>query len=165
MSSPNHAVLHCRNYPDPVLLNPTRPVETFDRSLSDTAHAMYALMYELDGVGLAANQVGLTRSFFVYDIGNGPATIVNPSVHAVNTAVATSDYEGCLSVPLPGWHIARPSVVVLTGYDLDARPLKIEAHGLLARVFLHETDHLAGHLLLDRLTTHERRAAKIDLAR
>ena len=152
-------------YPDPVLLSPTKPVESFDQALIDTAEAMYELMYELDGVGLAANQVGLTRSFFVYDIGTGKKAIVNPSVHAPNPLDIQNDYEGCLSVPLPGWHIQRPRTVVLTGFDLDGTPLEIEATGLLARVFLHETDHLAGHLLLDRLTKPERLAAKAELAR
>lgn len=118
---------------------------------------MVQTMYDAPGVGLAANQIGVDKRLFVYDVGDGPLSIVNP---VITEARGEWDYEeGCLSVPGLHWNIVRPKEVHLTGYDLDGRELSIEADELLARVFQHELDHLDGVLLVERLDADTRKQA------
>ena len=97
------------------------------------------------------------KRMFVYDIGDGPFTIVNPRI--VERSGEWDYEEGCLSVPGLSWPIVRAAQVHLTGWDLDGRELSIVAEELLARVFQHETDHLDGILLLERLDRGQRKQA------
>lgn len=145
-----------RTLGDPVLREQTRPVETFDAALRRLAEDMLETMYEAPGVGLAANQVGLSIACFVYDDREGGAGFVaNPIV----SDLVGEDLleEGCLSIPGPYHPTIRASRVRLRGRDLDGRPIDREAEGLLARIFQHETDHLNGMLYIDRLTDEGRR--------
>jgi peptide deformylase len=142
---------------DPVLRQRAAEVTTIDGRLAKLAEDMIATMYEAPGVGLAAPQVGVEKRMFVYDVGEGAATLINP-------AIAESDgewvyEEGCLSVPGLSWDIARPKQVLLRGIDLDGNEVSIEADELLARCFQHEIDHLDGVLLLERLDPDTRRQA------
>ncbi|MGH9157460.1 MAG: peptide deformylase [Acidimicrobiales bacterium] len=143
-----------RVHGDPVLRQPTVPVTDIDGALVRLVDDMIETMYEAPGVGLAANQVGVQKRLFVWDIGDGIGVAVNPSL-AGHAGTWTYD-EGCLSVPGLFWPIVRPRDVVLTATDLQGRPLVIEASEMLARVFLHEVDHLDGHLLLERLDDEQR---------
>ena len=134
-----------------------------DSSLALLVDDMVETMNEAPGVGLAAPQVGVQKRLFVYDVGEGPITIINP-------IIAESDgeweyEEGCLSVPGLYFPIVRPKEVHLTGLDLDGNDVSIEADELLARVFLHELDHLDGVLLLDRLDPAQRKQAMRELRR
>lgn len=145
-----------RTLGDPVLREQTRPVETFDAALRRLAEDMLETMYEAPGVGLAANQVGLSIACLVYDDREGGAGFVaNPIV----SDLVGEDLleEGCLSIPGPYHPTIRASQVRLRGRDLDGRPIDREAEGLLARIFQHETDHLNGMLYIDRLTDEGRR--------
>jgi peptide deformylase len=145
-----------RTLGDPVLREQTRPVETFDAALRRLAEDLLETMYEAPGVGLAANQVGLSIACFVYDDREGGAGFVaNPIV----SDLVGEDLleEGCLSIPGPYHPTVRASRVRLRGRDLDGRPIDREAEGLLARIFQHETDHLNGMLYIDRLTDEGRR--------
>lgn len=145
-----------RTLGDPVLREQTRPVETFDVALRRLAEDMLETMYEAPGVGLAANQVGLSIACFVYDDREGGAGFVaNPIV----SDLVGEDIleEGCLSIPGPYHPTMRASRVRLRGRDLEGRPIDLEAEGLLARIFQHETDHLNGMLYIDRLTDEGRR--------
>ncbi|MEX2202943.1 MAG: peptide deformylase [Actinomycetota bacterium] len=145
-----------RTLGDPVLREQTRPVETFDAALRRFAEDMLETMYEAPGVGLAANQVGLSTACFVYDDREGGAGFVaNPIV----SDLVGEDIleEGCLSIPGPYHPTVRASRVRLRGRDLQGRPIDLEAEGLLARIFQHETDHLNGMLYIDRLTDEGRR--------
>ena len=151
------AIHPIRLHGDPVLTQRTAEVTHVDEALVSLAGDMVETMYAAPGVGLAANQVGVQKRMFVYDVGDGPQVVVNP-VLSGHEGEWTYD-EGCLSVPGLFWPIVRPHRVHLTGFDLDGNELSIEAEELLARVFLHEVDHLDGKLLLERLEAEQRREA------
>jgi peptide deformylase len=146
-----------RVFGDPVLRERAAEVEEIDGSVARLAADMIETMRAAPGVGLAATQVGVRRRLFVYDIGDGAVTVVNPTI--VESAGEWTYTEGCLSVPDLSWPILRPNAVHLRGYDLDGREVDIEADELLGRVFQHELDHLDGVLLLERLEADQRREA------
>lgn len=134
-----------------------REVEKVDDRLVRLAEGMIETMYAAPGVGLAATQVGVERRMFVYDVGDGPVTVVNPTI---SEASGEWDFEeGCLSVPELHWNIVRPRQVHLQGYDLEGNEISIDADEYLARVFQHELDHLDGILLLQRLDPDTRKLA------
>jgi len=155
------APFRIRTYGDPVLAVPARPVTAFDDDLRRLAEDMLATMYEAPGVGLAAPQVGVQKRLFVYDAGDGPHIVVNPTLTVLEGAWEFE--EGCLSVPGLSWPIVRPASVRLEGFDLDANPVAVEGDELLGRVLQHEVDHLDGRLLLTRLSKGDRRRALRDL--
>jgi peptide deformylase len=142
---------------DPVLRQRAAEVTTIDGRLAKLADDMIATMYDAPGVGLAAPQVGVEKRMFVYDVGEGPFTVVNPEI--VETDGEWAHEEGCLSVPGLSWEIIRAKRVHLAGVDLDGNDLSIEADELLARCFQHELDHLDGVLLLERLDPDTRKQA------
>jgi peptide deformylase len=142
---------------DPVLRQRAAEVTTIDGRLAKLADDMVTTMYEAPGMGLAAPQVGVEKRLFVYDIGEGPHTIVNPQI--VESTGEWAYEEGCLSVPGLSWEIIRPKEVHLTGVDLDGNEVSIEADELTARCFQHELDHLDGVLLLERLDPDTRKQA------
>jgi peptide deformylase len=145
-----------RTLGDPVLREKTRPVESFDVTLRRLAEDLLETMYEAPGVGLAANQIGISIACFVYDDREGGAGFVaNPIVSDLE---GEDDLEeGCLSIPGPYHPTVRASSVRLRGQDLEGQPIDLKAEGLLARIFQHETDHLNGMLYIDRLTDEGRR--------
>jgi len=146
-------------YGNPMLRTPIPPmveVTENDKKMSDL---MLEAMYRHRGVGLAANQVGINKRMFVYDIGDGPHTVINPTLEFVGTEIL-HEPEGCLSIPGFGWRISRLAKVLLTGESLYGGKGTVEAEGLLARVFQHETDHLDGITLAQRLSDEERRHFK-----
>jgi peptide deformylase len=142
---------------DPVLRQRAAEVTTIDGRLAKLAEDMIVTMYEAPGVGLAAPQVGVEKRLFVYDVGDGARTLVNPEI--VETEGEWTYEEGCLSVPGLSWAIVRPKQVHLVGVDLDGNDVSIEADELLARCFQHELDHLDGILLLERLESETRKQA------
>lgn len=146
-----------RVFGDPVLRKVAEAIDDIDGKLVTLADDMLVTMYDEPGLGLAAPQVGVQRRMFVYDIGDGPATLVNPVI--TETRGEWVYEEGCLSVPGLSWEIVRPKEVHITGYDLDGNEVSIEADELLARLFQHELDHLDGIMLVDRLDRDERKAA------
>jgi len=146
-----------RLFGDPVLKQRAREVEELDGSLAGIIDTMYDTMYEAIGLGLAAPQVGVQKRLFTYDVGEGPTVIVNPEI--VETSGEFAYEEGCLSVPGLKFEIVRPKVVTIQGVDLDGREVVVEGDEVLARVFLHEVDHLDGVLLLDRLEPAVRKQA------
>ncbi|MGA9162107.1 MAG: peptide deformylase [Actinomycetota bacterium] len=145
-----------RTLGDPVLREAATPVETFDDALRGLADDMFETMYAAPGVGLAANQVGLRTSCFVYDDREGHAGFVaNPELSEPEDEETFE--EGCLSIPGPYHPLVRALRVRLRGAALDGSPLDLRAEGLLARIFQHETDHLSGMLYIDRLDEPGRR--------
>jgi len=149
-------VLPIRTLGDPVLREPTSPVETFDDALRALVEDMVETMYAAPGVGLAANQVGIGKAFFVYDDREGHTGFVsNPELSELEGEDTFE--EGCLSIPGPYHDTVRAARVRLRGRDLDGEPVDIGAEGLLARIFQHETDHLRGMLYVDRLDDEGRR--------
>jgi peptide deformylase len=150
------AILPIRKLGDPVLREKARPVERFDRSLRRIADDMFETMYDAPGVGLAANQIGISARFFVFDDGQGNSGFVaNPELS--DLGASESQDEGCLSIPGPFYPTARALEATLRGQGLDGRPVEFHAEGLLARIFQHETDHLNGMLYVDRLDDDGRR--------
>jgi peptide deformylase len=150
-------VLTIRKYGDPVLKQATKDVEEIDGRVAKLVDDMIETMYGAPGVGLAANQVGVQRRLFVYDIGQGPKVVINPRI--TETSGEWAFEEGCLSVPGLSWTIVRPDRVHLVGLDLDGNELSIDADEYQARVFQHEVDHLDGTLLIERLDDDQRRDA------
>jgi peptide deformylase len=149
--------LTIRQYGDPVLKERTREVQDIDGSVAALAESMIETMYDAPGSGLAANQIGVMRRIFVYDVGEGPRTVINPRI--VESDGEWSYEEGCLSIPGLSWDIVRPNAVHLVGLDLDGNELSIEATELEGRVFQHELDHLDGILLVERLDVDQRKEA------
>ena len=142
---------------DPVLRARSAEVTDIDAKLAKLADDMLATMYEAPGLGLAAPQVGVQKRLFVFDVGEGPMTIVNPVI--VESRGEWAYDEGCLSIPGLAFELLRPKEVHLTGYDLDGNEVSIEADELLARAFQHEMDHLDGVLFIERLDDDTRKAA------
>ncbi len=150
--------LDIRTFGDPVLKTRAAPVETFDDALAHLAEEMLTTMREHEGVGLAANQVGRLRRILVAATEDEEYVIVNPQIEeaAQDTEKAV---EGCLSIPDIQVEVERPTAITLSGQDAMGSPLRIEASGLLARIFQHELDHLNGVLILDRTDRESRKAA------
>ncbi len=151
--------MEIRTFGDPVLRQIATPIDDIDGKIVQMATSMFPAMYEAEGIGLAAPQVGIQKRLFVYDLhdGDGPQVLVNP---VISESDGEWEYtEGCLSVPGLSFDIIRPKTVHLTGYDLDGNEVSIEADELLARLFQHELDHLDGVLLLDHLDKPTRKAA------
>lgn len=142
---------------DPVLRQRASEVTDIDGALVRLAEDMLQTMYDAPGLGLAAPQVGVQKRFFVYDIGEGPAALVNPVI--VESRGEWVYDEGCLSVPGLSWEIVRPKEIHIRGYDLDGNEVDLEADELLSRLFQHEFDHLDGVLLLEKLDDDQRRDA------
>ena len=146
-----------RVFGDPVLRQRASDVEEIDAKIVRLSEEMVETMYAAPGVGLAAPQVGIERRIFVYDVGEGPVTVVNPRI--VESRGEWEYEEGCLSVPDLHWPIVRPKEVHLMGLDLEGNELSIEGDELLGRVLQHEVDHLDGILLLERLDKDQRKQA------
>jgi peptide deformylase len=151
------ATFPIRTFGDPVLKQRCSEITEIDGTLARLADDMIETMYAAPGVGLAANQVGIQRRIFVYDAGDGPEVVINPTI--VDTSEEWHYDEGCLSVPGLYFPIQRPRKVTLTGLDLHGREFTRVGEDLLGRIFLHETDHLDGFLLLDRLDPDLRKKA------
>jgi len=151
-----------RQYGDPVLAQATREIEEIDGRVAKLAEEMLETMYDAPGVGLAANQVGVSQRLFVYDVGDGPVVVVNPRI--IESSGEWDYEEGCLSVPGLSWPIVRPGSVHLTGYDVHGAELSIEADELEGRVLQHEVDHLDGIVVVERLDDDRRREAKATLS-
>jgi peptide deformylase len=149
--------LNIRQYGDPVLKEATREVEEIDAKVAALVDSMIDTMYDAPGSGLAANQIGVQRRIFVYDIGDGPHAVINPRI--IESEGEWTYDEGCLSIPGLSWDIVRPNAVHLVGLDLDGNELSIEATQLEGRVFQHELDHLDGILLVERLDEDQRKEA------
>ena len=138
-------------------------MEDIDAAVASLVDSMIETMYDAPGTGLAANQVGVQRRIFVYDVGDGPRAVINPRIIESDGEWAYD--EGCLSVPGLSWEIVRPNAVHLVGLDLDGNDISIEASELEGRVFQHELDHLDGILLVEHLNEDQRKEALQDLAR
>jgi len=127
-----------------------RPVEKFDDKLAQLLDDLAETMYEAEGVGLAAPQVGVLRRAFVIDCGEGLVEMVNPVL--LETSGEQGCYEGCLSFPGQSGYVVRPNVVKMEAYDRHGDLYEYEGEGLFARAMLHEYDHLDG-LVYRRLVT------------
>jgi peptide deformylase len=151
------AIFPIRVFGDPVLRQRAAEVDEIDGKIARLSEEMIETMHDAPGVGLAAPQVGIERRIFVYDVGDGAQTVINPQI--VESDGEWEYEEGCLSVPELHWPIIRPKEVHLIGLDLEGNEISVEADELLARVFQHEIDHLNGILLIERLDKDQRKQA------
>ncbi|PUA82077.1 peptide deformylase [Nocardioides currus] len=143
-----------------VLARPCREVTSFTKQLQALVTNMFATMYASQGVGVAANQVGVGRRIFVIDCPDSEGErvighVVNPVYRALDETLVEGS-EGCLSVPGPRATFSRPAVAEVTGFDVYGDPVRFEATGYAARCLQHETDHLDGTLYIDRISEVER---------
>ena len=133
---------------DPVLRKTSRTVLQFDERLHTLLDDMKETMYDADGVGLAAPQVGILRRVCVIDIGEGLIELVNPVIIEKNGV--QNESEGCLSLPGNYKTTCRPMSVTVRAQDRNGETFTVSGEGLLARAFCHEIDHLDGVLFIDR---------------
>ncbi len=132
-------------------------IDAVDGALVRLVDDMVETMYDAVGAGLAATQIGVQKRLFVYDVGDGPEVVINPSI--LESDGEWYHEEGCLSIPDLRLGIVRPMEVHLTGFDLDGNEVSIEADEFLGRVFQHEVDHLDGILMVERLDDDLRKQA------
>jgi peptide deformylase len=150
-------------YGEPVLHRPCSEVTDFGRDLARLVEDMLASMRAADGVGLAANQIGVPLRVFVYDVPDAAGKrhtghIVNPVLQpSSGRAATTKDTEGCLSVPGPHTEFRRFAVATVTGLDVQGRPVTVTGDGYFARCLQHECDHLNGIVYVDLLSARRRR--------
>jgi len=145
------AILQVRTVGDEVLEKKCKEVKKMTPSLSRLIDDMFETMYAEGGVGLAAPQVGVLRRIIVIDVGEERGAeqyaMVNPVI--VEQSGSQTGREGCLSYPGKYGDVTRPERVVVEGLDRDMQPVRVEAEGLLARAFCHETDHLEGRMYME----------------
>jgi len=154
---------------DPVLHNPTKPVRACHDVLRVLVEDMFDTMAAAEGVGLAANQIGVDLRLFVYDCPDDDGVmhrgvVMNPVLETSDRPETMpdpdDDWEGCLSVPGEAFPTARASWARVTGSDIDGSAVSVAGTGFLARCLQHETDHLDGLLYLDRLVGRYTRDAR-----
>lgn len=132
---------------DPILRKVSKEVTKFDKELWTLLDDMGQTMYDADGVGLAAPQIGLLKRIFVIDIGEGIIEFINPEVISVEGE--QFDEEGCLSVPKKYGPVRRPNFVKMRAQNRMGEWFEVEGEELMARAMLHENDHLEGKLFVD----------------
>ena len=154
------AIRKILKFPDQDLRIKAKPVVTFDDELKTLTDDMFETMHSVNGIGLAATQIGVAKQVAVIDISpekNEPLVIVNPAIQILDPS-KTEDYdEGCLSVPGFFEKISRPSDIKLTYQDLNGKKQEIKPEGLLTKVVQHELDHLNGRLFVDHISELKRR--------
>ncbi|WP_414168007.1 peptide deformylase [Streptoverticillium reticulum] len=151
---------------NPVLHRELQNVTEFDDKLAELIDDMFASQRTAEGVGLAANQIGVDLKVFVYDCMDDEGVrhvghVCNPVLEDLpaERRVLDDSNEGCLSVPTAYAALARPDYAVVSGQDMKGNPIRVEGTGYFARCLQHETDHLYGRLYIDRLSKRERRDA------
>jgi peptide deformylase len=147
-------------YPEPVLLRATRLVAAITPEIRALVKDMWLTMYDAPGVGLAANQIGVDLRIAVIDTtsadepGQKKLVLINPVV--LETGGRQSESEGCLSFPGFTENVTRPEWAKIRALDIDGKEYEAEGTGLLARAFIHETDHLDGRPFIERMSVLKR---------
>ena len=134
---------------DSVLTKVCRPVEKMTPRIKTLIEDMLDTMYDADGVGLAAPQVGVLRRVVVIDVGEGPIVMVNPEI--IESDGSEPGEEGCLSRPGKSGVVTRPNHVKARAYNENMELYEIEGEELLARAICHELDHLEGHMYTEKV--------------
>jgi peptide deformylase len=157
-------VLRIVTYPHPALRYKSRPVAQIDDDLRSTVRAMFDLMYEARGVGLAANQVAIPYRFFVLNITADPEqkdqelVFINPEI--VKRHSSSEDEEGCLSIPGVYSKVRRAKKIKVQAFNLEGELVELEGEELFSRAVQHENDHIDGKLFIDHLGTLARHSIK-----
>lgn len=160
------AVLPVRIYGDPALRQKARPLVDIDSATHALVKNMLATLKKKKGIGLAAPQVGLNMRLFVVDAAEvadcgPPIALINPEI--IGTYGEAIYQEGCLSFPEVYFDVQRPRHAGIRYLDLDGNTQTLEDNGVLARIILHEYDHLEGRLFIDFLTEQERQTVESQL--
>jgi len=148
-------------YPDPRLREKCASIQDFDGSLASLAEQMLEIMKGNNGVGLAGPQFGVTKRIFVCNPTGRPEddhVYINPILSDLSGSEESE--EGCLSLPDVRVNVRRAKHCKICAQDITGKPLEEEAEGLLARIWQHETDHLEGTLIIDRMNSTDRIANK-----
>lgn len=144
------AVRNIRKMGESVLNKTCKEVKEMNDRTLELIDDMFETMYEAEGVGLAAPQVGILKRIFVIDVtGEDPMVFINPEI--LETDGEQEGYEGCLSVPGKSGIVKRPNYVKVRAYDENMDQFELEGEELLARAILHENDHLDGHLYVEKV--------------
>ena len=154
------AIRKILKFPDQNLRTKAEVIETFDAALKALTDDMFETMHSVNGIGLAATQIGISKRVAVIDISqdkNEPFVIINPEIEILDTSKNEDYDEGCLSVPGFFETISRPSDIKLTYQDLSGEKKEIKPEGLLTKVVQHELDHLNGRLFVDHISELKRR--------
>jgi peptide deformylase len=152
------AILKITEFPAKVLAQVGASVESFDGELKQLVKEMFETMYDAEGVGLAAPQIGLSLRLFVMDCEGVKLVAANPEI--VEADGEQDGDEGCLSVGKVASPLKRPMRARLRAHDISGKQFEVEATGIAARCFLHETDHCNGILFINRLTPLKREMVK-----
>ncbi len=143
------AIRQLRYLGDPILRKVSREVTEINERIKTLLEDMVETMYEYDGVGLAAPQVGVLRRVIVIDVGEGPIKMINPEI--IEEEGESIDIEGCLSIPNRSGTVKRPEKLKVKYLDEKGEEKILEGTGLLARALCHEIDHLNGVLFIDKM--------------
>jgi peptide deformylase len=140
-------ILKITKYPEKILRKRSQSVEKITEKEMYLFKDMLYTMHRFSGIGLAAPQIGIDQRLIVADVGEGPVKLANPEVIQVKGKDKMG--EGCLSVPNVMVEIERPDEIIVKGVNEQGKTVELKARGLLARVLLHEIDHLKGKLIID----------------
>jgi peptide deformylase len=144
------AVREVREMGDPILNKVCKEVKELNERTLELIDDMFDTMYETNGVGLAAPQVGILKRIVVIDTtGEDPVLMINPRI--IETSGEQSGWEGCLSVPGKYGMVTRPNYVKAVAYNENMEEFIIEGTELMARAICHELEHLDGHLYTERV--------------
>lgn len=144
------AIRNIREIGDPVLNKKCKEVKELTDRAKELIGDMFETMYESEGVGLAAPQVGILKRIVVIDVtGEDPILLINPVI--LETSGEQTGYEGCLSVPGKSGIVTRPNYVKVQAYNENMERYELEGTELLARAICHELEHLDGHLYVERV--------------
>lgn len=155
-----------RIYGDKILRKKAEPVKVFDEELRRTANEMFDAMFDADGIGLAAPQVGISRAFLVIGMpkeGENPVRYFFANPVILESQGESPFQEGCLSVPGISEEVIRPEWIRVKYQDIEGKEHLLETDGLLARVLQHEIDHLYGILFVDRISPARKLLLKNEL--
>jgi peptide deformylase len=146
-------------FPDPILQQPAEPVTVFDAELRKLVDDMFTSMYDAQGIGLAAPQIGISKRLTVIDLSfqkkpEDKIVLINPEVIEINGKQV--EEEGCLSLPEIRDRVVRAAEVKVRAQDAEGKPIEVEGTELLARAIQHEIDHLDGILFIFRLSRLKR---------
>ena len=147
------SIMNIRQVGDPVLRSEAKKVKKITEKTIDLLDNMAETMYEAEGIGLAAPQVGVLQNIFIVDVGNGLIEMINPEIiEREGNAIME---EGCLSVPEETGAVVRAEKIVIKAFNREGKKIKIKAEGLLARAMQHEYDHLKGVLFTDKVINED----------
>lgn len=146
------AIRNIREMGDSVLTKVSKEVKEITPRIEQLIDDMFDTLYEAQGVGLAAPQVGILKRIFIIDISeeqDEPMVFINPVI--LETSGEQTGYEGCLSLPGKSGKVTRPNYVKVRAFDEDMNEFELEGEELLARAILHEYDHLDGHMYVEKV--------------